>query len=205
MTKYSPTNSITLAITGASGFQYGWRLLQTLLTVGQRVYLIVSDAAFEVAEVETELALPRHNQDLTDWIQNHFQAGKDQLIVNGLNDWNSATASGSGAPQQMVICPCSGGTLSAVATGASRNLIHRAADVAIKEQHNLILVTREMPLSSIQLEHMLKLSQLGVVIAPASPGFYQNPKTMDDLIDFVVARIMNQLGLPQELVKPWGI
>jgi len=201
---HSPDNSITLAITGASGFQYGWRLLQTLLSAGKRVYLLISDAAFEVAEVETDLALPRNSSELTKWLCNHLQAAEDQLIVNGLGDWNSAVASGSGSPHSMVICPCSSGTLSAVATGAGRNLIHRAADVAIKENHQLILVPREMPLSAIHLEHMLALARLGVTIAPANPGFYHNPESIEDLIDFVVARILGQLKVPQDLLQPWG-
>jgi 4-hydroxy-3-polyprenylbenzoate decarboxylase len=104
----------------------------------------------------------------------------------------------------MVICPCSGGTLSAIANGASQNLIQRAADVIIKERHKLVLVTREMPLSPIHLEHMLKLARLGVVIAPASPGFYQHPVSIDDLVDFVVARVLDQLEIPQDLLPRWG-
>lgn len=201
---HSPANSITLAITGASGFQYGWRLLQALLSSGKRVFLLISDAAFEVAVVETDLSLPRSSEELTKWLCNHFQAAEDQLMVNDLNDWSSAVASGSGAPHAMVICPCSSGTLSAVATGAGRNLIHRAADVAIKENHQLILVPREMPLSAIHLEHMLALARIGVTIAPANPGFYHRPESLDDLIDFVVARILNQLQIPQDLLQPWG-
>jgi 4-hydroxy-3-polyprenylbenzoate decarboxylase len=201
---HSPKNSITLAITGASGFQYGWRLLQALLAEGKRVYLLISDAAFEVAAIETDLSLPKSADELTQWLCNHFQAAEDQLMINDLNDWNSAVASGSGAPHSMVICPCSSGTLSAVATGAGRNLIQRAADVAIKENHQLILVPREMPLSAIHLAHMLSLARLGVTIAPANPGFYHQPKSLDDLIDFVVARILNQLKIPQDLLRPWG-
>ena len=201
---HSTNNSITLAITGASGFQYGWRLLQALLSSGKRVYLLISDAAFEVAAIETELSLPRNADELTKWLCNHFQAAENQLMVSDLNNWHSAVASGSGAPRSMVICPCSSGTLAAVATGAGRNLIHRAADVAIKENHQLILVPREMPLSAIHLEHMLSLARLGVTIAPANPGFYHQPKSLDDLIDFVVARILNQLEIPQDLQPPWG-
>lgn len=201
---HKPSNTITLAITGASGFQYGWRLLQALLSSGKRVYLLISDAAFEVAAVETDLSLSRSPNELTEWLCSHFQAAENQLIVHDLNDWSSAVASGSGAPHSMVICPCSSGTLSAVATGAGRNLIHRAADVAIKENHQLILVPREMPLSAIHLEHMLALARIGVTIAPANPGFYHHPESLDDLIDFVVARILNQLKIPQDLLPPWG-
>ena len=201
---HHPANSITLAITGASGVQYGWLLLQTLLVAGKRVYLLISDAAIEVAATETDLSLPHDPSELQEWIQSYFQAAANQLIVAELSDWCSAVASGSGAPHTMVICPCSSATLAAVATGAGRNLIHRAADVAIKENHQLILVPREMPLSAIHLKHMLDLTRLGVTIAPASPGFYQQPKSLDDLVDFVVARILNLLHIPQELLHPWG-
>ena len=113
-------------------------------------------------------------------------------------------ASGSGAPASMVICPCSTGTLSAVATGASNNLIERAADVALKERRQLILVPRETPFSAIHLEHMLKLSQLGAVILPAAPGFYHRPDSVAAMIDFIVARILNQLGIDHQLMPRWG-
>ena len=113
-------------------------------------------------------------------------------------------ASGSNAPRAMVICPCSTGTLSAIACGASNNLIERAADVMLKEQKKLILVSREMPLSTIHLENMLKLARMGCVMMPASPGFYQRPEQISDLIDFVVARILDQLQIEQQLMPPWG-
>lgn len=113
-------------------------------------------------------------------------------------------ASGSGAPSSMVVVPCSMGTLSAIATGASNNLIERAADVTLKERRQLIIVPREAPYSSIHLENMLKLSQMGAVILPASPGFYHQPQSVDDLIDFVVARILNQLDIPQTMLPRWG-
>jgi 4-hydroxy-3-polyprenylbenzoate decarboxylase len=113
-------------------------------------------------------------------------------------------ASGSGAPSAMVVCPCSTGCLSAIATGASNNLIERAADVALKERRQLILVPREAPYSTVHLENMLKLSQMGAVILPASPGFYHKPESVDDMVDFVVARILNQLGIEQDLLARWG-
>ena len=127
-----------------------------------------------------------------------------QIKVFGKEDWMSPVASGSGAPAAMVVIPCSTGTLSAIASGACNNLIERAADVTLKERRQLIIVPREAPYSSIHLEHMLKLSNLGAVILPASPGFYQRPQSVDDMIDFIVARVLNLLGIPQTLLKQWG-
>jgi len=119
-------------------------------------------------------------------------------------EWTSPVASGSNAPRSMVICPCSTGTLSAIAHGGCDNLIERAADVMLKERRQLIFVPREAPYSSIHLQNMLTLSQMGAVILPASPGFYHQPKSVDDMIDFVVARILDQLGIEQALVPRWG-
>ena len=116
----------------------------------------------------------------------------------------AAVASGSGAPSSMVVCPASTGTLSAIACGASNNLIERAADVALKERRQLILVPREMPLSAIHLQHMLSLTQMGATIMPASPGFYRQPQSVADLVDFVVARILDHLGVEQTLLPRWG-
>jgi len=120
------------------------------------------------------------------------------------DNWMSPVASGSSAPKQMIVCPCSTGTLSAIANGASDNLLERAADVVIKEKGQLILVPREMPYSAIHLENMLKLARLNVTIMPASPGFYQQPKTVEDLVDFVVARVLDHIGVPQSLLPRWG-
>lgn len=198
------TDAVTLALTGASGAPYGLRLLQMLLHAGKRVYLMMSEAALIVMEIEVDITLPREQSEQRQFLINRFQADESQLHLLGLKEWTSPVASGLGAPDAMVICPCSTGTLSAIATGASTNLIHRAADVAIKESKQLILVPRETPLSAIHLEHMLTLSRLGVTILPASPGFYHQPKGIDDLIDFVVARILSQLGVDQNLIDPWG-
>ena len=120
------------------------------------------------------------------------------------DDWFAPVASGSASPSSMVICPASGGCISAIANGASNNLIERAADVAIKERRQLILVPRETPVSAIHLENQLKLARLGVTLLPASPGFYQQPKTVDDMVDFVVARVLDQLGIDQTLLPRWG-
>tara|TARA_R110001592_G_scaffold341482_2_gene630647 strand:+ start:15837 stop:16463 length:627 start_codon:yes stop_codon:yes gene_type:complete len=200
----SKQKTISLAITGASGAQYGIRLLDVLLAQGHRVYLMVSKAAHIVIAMETEYKFPGQAAQLEAYLIEKFKTQEGQLRVFGKEDWMSPVASGSGAPSQMVVCPCSTGSLSAIATGASNNLIERAADVALKERRQLILVPREAPFSEIHLEHMLKLTKMGAVIIPASPGFYHQPKTIDDLIDFMVARILNHLGIEQNLLARWG-
>ena len=195
---------ITLAFTGASGAPYGLRLLQCLLDADCEVFVILSKAARVVIGMETELKLPAGTgaaeQALRDWVQ----TDRGNLAVCGLEQWTAPVASGSGAPAAMVVCPCSTGTLSAIACGASDNLIERAADVAIKEGRKLILVPREAPFSPLHLENMLKLSRLGVTIMPAAPGFYHQPETVQDLVDFIVARLLDHLGVEQTLVKRWG-
>lgn len=196
--------TITLAITGASGAQYGLRLLQVLLGSGCQVYLLISKAAEVVIRREAIYDLPEGLAEQQAWFAKTFPSGPGQLRLFDREDWFSPVASGSGAPDAMVICPASGGTLSALACGASNNLIERAGDVALKERRKLILVPREAPYSQVHLENMLKLTQMGAVILPASPGFYQNPKSIEDLVDFVVARIMDQLGISQSLLPPWG-
>ncbi len=196
--------TVSLALTGASGAQYGLRLLEVLLAGGHRVYLMVSKAAHMVIATETDLKLPAQAAQMEQFLLAHFKAAPAQLRVFGKEDWMAPVASGSGAPSSLVICPCSTGTLSAIACGASDNLIERAADVALKERRKLILVPRESPYSTIHLENMLKLSQMGAVIVPASPGFYHRPETVADLVDFVVARVLNQLGIEQNLLPRWG-
>ncbi len=153
---------------------------------------------------ETDVALPAKPQAMQAFLTEYCGAAAGQIRVFGQNDWMAPPASGSSAPNAMVICPCSTGTLSAVATGACNNLIERAADVALKERRPLVLVPREAPFSSIHLENMLKLSNLGAVILPAAPGFYHQPQSVEDLVDFVVARILNTLGIPQDMLPRWG-
>ncbi len=196
--------SITLAITGASGAQYGLRLLQCLLAANCKVYLMLSSAAEVVIRTETDLDLPADFEQQQDFLNEIFSADEEQLQLLAKDDWFSPVASGSSSPSSMVVCPASGGTLSAIAHGASNNLIERAADVALKERRQLILVPREAPYSQIHLENMLKLTQMGAVIIPASPGFYMQPQTINELIDFIVARILDQLGVEQELMPRWG-
>ncbi|WP_151703892.1 flavin prenyltransferase UbiX [Nitrincola alkalilacustris] len=195
---------ITLALTGASGAQYGLRLMECLLQLNCQVLLMVSKAAQVVIATETDLALPGTPEKQTEFLTQHFAARPDQIRVFGREQWMAPVASGSGAPSSMVICPCSTGTLSAVATGASNNLIERAADVALKERRQLIMVPREAPYSELHLENMLKLTRMGVVIIPASPGFYHRPQSIEDMIDFIVARILSQLGFEQTLLPRWG-
>lgn len=195
---------VTLAFTGASGAPYGWRLLELLLAQGIRVHLLISSAARVVFVTEHNIKLAGAPDKCTEQLQSHFQSGKGQLTVYGKDDWFSPVASGSAAPKQMVICPCSTGTVAAIACGASDNLIERAADVVIKEGGKLILVPRESPLSAIHLENLLKLARLGVTIMPAAPGFYHQPQQISDLVDFMVARILDQLGLKQQLTARWG-
>jgi 4-hydroxy-3-polyprenylbenzoate decarboxylase len=196
--------TVTVAITGASGVQYGLRLTQCLINEGLRVYLMVSKAAQIVIATETDLKLPAQAAKMAQYLSEKYSAKQGQLEVFGKEDWMAPVASGSGAPSQMVVCPCSTGTLSAIACGASNNLIERAADVALKERRKLILVPRETPYSEIHLEHMLKLTRMGAVIMPASPGFYHQPQTLDDLVDFIVARILDHLNVEQKLVERWG-
>ena len=196
--------TITLAMTGASGAQYGLRLLQCLLAADYKVYLLLSNAAEVVIRTETDLDLPETLDEQQAMLSELFGADEDQLQIFTKDDWFSPVASGSSSPTSMVICPASGGCLSAIAHGASNNLIERAADVALKERRQLILVPRETPYSAIHLENMLKLTQLGAVILPASPGFYMQPQSITELIDFIVARILDQLGIEQDLMPRWG-
>ena len=195
---------ITLAITGASGSAYALRLLECLLAANYQVYLLCSSAAKVVFDTEVGLKLPSSPTDASAFLIEKFNAKAEQIVVFGKEQWFSPVASGSAAPKQMVVCPCSTGTLAAICHGMSDNLIERAADVVIKERGQLILVPRETPFSTIHLQNMLTLSQAGVTIMPAAPGFYHNPKTIDDLIDFMVGRILDHLGIDQTIMPRWG-
>jgi len=195
---------VTLAITGASGVQYGLRLLQCLVEQNQQVLLMISRAARVVVATETELRLPGTPEATASFLTEQYAAADGQIRVLGHEQWMAPVASGSGAPSAMVVCPCSTGTLSAIACGASNNLIERAADVALKERRQLILVPREAPYSEIHLENMLKLTRMGAIILPASPGFYHRPQGVAEMVDFIVARILSQLGFSQSLLPPWG-
>ncbi|MBS3804382.1 MAG: UbiX family flavin prenyltransferase [Oleiphilaceae bacterium] len=196
--------TVNLALTGASGAQYGLRLMQCLVNAGCRVHVMISRAAQVVMATETDLKLPGSVPAMQAALAEYCQAGDGQILVFGREDWFAPPASGSGEKAPLVVCPCSTGTLSALATGASNNLIERAGDVALKERRTLILVPREAPYSEIHLENMLKLTRMGAIIMPASPGLYHKPETIADLIDFIVARILDHLDLPQDLMPRWG-
>lgn len=195
---------IALGMTGASGVQYGFRLLQSLLAADHRVYLMVTKAAQVVIGMETEVALPGRSAEMQKFLREQYGAGDDQLRVYGENEWTAPVASGSNDVDAMVVCPCSMGALSAIAQGSSNNLLERAADVMLKERKKLVLVTRETPYSDIHLENMLKLSRMDAVILGANPGFYNKPESVDDIIDFVVAKILDQLSVGHKLQPRWG-
>lgn len=197
-------NEVTLAFSGASGAIYGWKLLQKLLAAKRKVSIVMSPAGAMVFKDEVDKDLPGSTTRMAEYIVKKLEVAPELIKVYGKDDWYSPLASGSGAPSQMVVCPCSAGCLSAIALGASNNLLERAADVVLKERGQLILLVREMPLSSIHLQHMLSLSQMGAVIMPASPGFYFNPEKVEDLVDFVVARILDQLHVSHDLMPKWG-
>jgi 4-hydroxy-3-polyprenylbenzoate decarboxylase len=196
--------TVTLALTGASGMPYGLRLLECLLGAGTRVYLIYSQAAQVVARQEMDLALPARAAEAQTQLGERYKALPGQLRVFGREEWFAPVASGSNAADAMVICPCTIGTLAAVAAGMSDNLIERAADVMLKERRKLVLVPRETPFSAIHLEAMLKLAHAGAVILPANPGYYHRPQSVAAVVDFIVARVLDQLGIEHNLMARWG-
>jgi len=200
----SKQKKITLAITGASGSAYALRLLECLVAANYQVYVLCSSAARVVFDTEVGLKLPTSPDAASKVLSEKFNAKTDQITVFGKEQWFSPVASGSAAPKQMIVCPCSTGTLAAISQGMSDNLIERAADVVIKERGQLILVPRETPFSTIHLQNMLTLSQMGVTIMPAAPGFYHNPKSINDLIDFMVGRMLDHLEVEQVIIPRWG-
>ena len=204
MPSSSTSRPIILGMTGASGADYGLRLLQCLLDAGWPVYLLLSKAAQIVIHMETDLRLPGRPGDIQRVLIDHYRCDPDQLRVYGQDQWTAPPASGSALAQAMVVCPCTTGALAAIANGNSDNLLERAADVSLKEGRKLILVLRETPLSVIHLENMLRLGRAGAVILPANPGFYYSPATAAQLVDFIVARILDQLAIPHTLTPRWG-
>lgn len=200
----SPPLTVTLALTGASGMAYGLRLLECLLAGGARVWLIYSQVAQIVAHQELDLKLPAQPREAQRYFADRHAAADGQLSVFGRDDWYAPPASGSNPADAMVICPCSMGTIGAIAAGLADSLIERAADVMLKESRRLVLVPRETPLSAIHLENMLRLQRAGAIILPANPGFYHRPRSVAEVVDFVVARVLDQLGVPNDLLQRWG-
>ncbi len=198
------SQQLTLAVTGASGAPYTLELLKQLVKANVQVYLLFSSAAKIVFKTEVELDVPGNPDKASEFFTQYCQARPEQIKVIGNHDWFSPPASGSAAPKQMVVLPCSTGTLSAIAHGTSDNLLERAADVVIKEKGQLILVPRETPFSAIHLDNMSKLAHIGVTIMPAAPGFYHQPKSIDDLVKFMVARILDHLKIEHDIVPRWG-
>jgi 4-hydroxy-3-polyprenylbenzoate decarboxylase len=198
------SKAITLAWTGASGALYGLRLLEELFRAGRRVNLLYSQAAQIVMRMETEIELPSQPEGTRQLLCERFGVTPEQLQVFGRQQWTAPVASGSNPSQAMVICPCTTGTLASIAQGISNNLIDRAADVMLKERRPLIMVVRETPFSTIHLENMLRLSRAGATILPANPGFYFNPASVGELVDFMVARVLDHLRIDHRLGSRWG-
>jgi 4-hydroxy-3-polyprenylbenzoate decarboxylase len=196
--------TLCLAFTGASGMPYGVRLLECLLAAGCHVQLLYSQVAQVVARQEMDLALPARPEEAAEYFRKTYADLPGTLEVYGREAWFAPVASGSNPPDAMVVCPCTMGTLAAIAQGLADNLITRAADVALKERRPLVLVPRETPFSAIHLENMLRLAQAGAVILPPNPGFYHRPQSVGDMVDFVVARILDHLGVSHALMKRWG-
>lgn len=192
---------LIVAITGASGAPYAVRLLEQLVAARVRVSLIVSRHGWRLLETESGITSLPELRKAAGGDPGFWEAA---VTVFDDDDRGAAPASGSALSRGMVICPCSMGTLSAVATGSSRSLIERAADVALKERRKLVLVTRETPLSTIHLGNMLRVARAGAVVLPAAPGFYHRPTQVSELVDFVVARVLDQLEVPHSLGKRWG-
>ncbi len=198
------TRPIILGMTGASGADYGLRLLHCLLETGYLVQLLISKAAQIVIHMETDLRLPGRPRDIQQVLIEHYRCAPEQLRVFGQDEWTAPPASGSALARAMVVCPCTTGALAAIANGNSDNLLERAADVTLKEGRKLILAVRETPLSIIHLENMLRLARAGVILLPTNPGFYYRPTTAAELVDFIVARILDQLEIPHALLPRWG-
>ena len=223
---------LVVAMTGASGSVYAVRLVEVLIAAGRTVHLTISPAAVEVFKRELGLSMNLDHFDMQQILPRQDQIEHDEklkllkpsggagyaassvfsdseifsgkLIYHHYRDYSAGIASGSFMTDGMVICPCSMGTLASVAHGMSQNLIHRAADVHLKERRKLIVVPRETPLSVIALDNMKRLAEAGGIILPAMPGFYHEPKSIPDLVDFIVARICDQLGVKHELMSRWG-
>ena len=201
----SSPSPIVLAMTGASGSAYGLRLLEVLLGQGREVWLLISKAGRMVLKLEADLDVPARPEEMHAFFCGLYDAPPERLTVFGREDWLAPIASGSHPAGSMVVCPCTTGTLAAIAHGSSDDLLERAADVMLKERRRLILVLRETPLSVIHLQNMLTVAQAGATVLPANPGFYHRPQTVADVVDFVVARVLDHLEVEHDLLPRWGL
>jgi flavin prenyltransferase len=200
-------NDLVVAITGASGAPYGVRLIEVLLRAGKTVHLVISPAATEVLATELNRVVRLEEThfrpaDLLGDVSKELDLGL--LRYHHFRNFQAGIASGSFLTGGMAVCPCSMGTIAAIAHGISENLIHRAADVHLKERRKLVLVPRETPLGLVQLRNLTSASEAGAVILPAMPGFYTQPKTVSEMVDFIVGRVADQLGVPHQLLKRWS-
>lgn len=194
---------LVLAMTGASGAPYGVRLLEVLLNAGRTVHLVLSPASAQVIFQELDRRIDIEHFRLSDLLVNVPKSG--QVLYHDYRNFMAGIASGTFPTAGMIICPCSSGTAAAIAHGLSQNLIHRAADVHLKEKRKLVLVPREAPLSIVQLRNLTICAEVGATVLPASPGFYTKPKNLNDAIDFIVGRICDQVGVEHDLFKRWGV
>ena len=197
-------NTKVVAITGASGAIYGLRLIQELLDRGDDVVVLISPSGFLVLGHETGLRLKGDRFEIEKWLKKYFGRSKGRINYYPADDISSFLSSGSSFVRDMVVCPCSMGTLARISCGISGNLIERAADVVLKEKGRLILVPRETPFNQIHLENMLRLSKAGAHIIPAMPGFYHQPKKVEDLVDFMVGKVLDAMGVENRLYERWG-
>lgn len=205
MSNLKEKDRISIAITGASGVQYSLRLIEVLLSYGYPLNIVISKAALLVFAMEMDVQLGSQPKIQKERLLSLVKCNDASLVeVYGVEDWRAPMASGSNTSRAMVIVPATTGTLSAVATGQSNNLIERAADVMLKERKPLLLVLRETPYNAIHLKNMLTLTEAGAIVMPANPGFYHMPKTVNDVIDFMVARILDQLDIEHDLMNKWG-
>jgi len=198
-------SDLVVAITGASGSPYGVRLLEVLLRAGRAVHLVISPAAVEVFQAELDLSISLDAFRPAELLGSRIAGLNLGLLhYHHFRNFQAGIASGSFLTAGMVICPCSMGTVAAIAHGISENLIHRAADVHLKERRKLILVRRETPLGLVQLRNLTAVAEAGAVVLPAMPAFYTRPSCIDDMVDFIVGRICDQLGVPHDLLSRWG-
>jgi len=198
-------STYTVAISGASGAPYAYRVLQTLVKGGHIIYLCISGDGLSILNDETELKLKGSETDIQSALERHFKAPKGQITYYDENHMYAIIASGSVRVDAMVVVPCSMKTLASIANGFASNLIERAADVMIKEKRKLILVPRETPLSAIHLRNMLALAEVGCHIIPAMPAFYHHPKHISDMVDFIAGRVLDSMGVENDLSPRWGI